>query len=112
MASCASCAGCCAHCATTCGVLGGASFGAVGSPFVGSFGGSGFFTFFHRHHASRNSGDNATPVDGDALIDPKHSGHRAAVMTVAHVDDDQHEETIQWLKDFLQQIDDGSAPQK
>jgi hypothetical protein len=51
-------------------------------------------------------------VDGDALVDPNHPGHREAIKTVSHVDDDQHEETIQWLKGLLHQIEHGSEPQK
>ena len=112
MAGCASCGGCCAPCATTCGVMGGASFGAMGTPFVGGFGGFGFFPFFGGRHVSQNNDDNATPVDGDALVDPNHPGHREAIKTVSHVDDDQHEETIQWLKGLLHQIEHGSEPQK
>src|SRR5665213_1079235 len=85
MAGCASCGGCCAHCATTCGVMGGASFGTMGSPFIGGFGSFGFFPFFGGHHASRRNDDNATPVDGDALVDPNHPGHREAIKTISHV---------------------------
>jgi hypothetical protein len=92
--------------------MAGASFGAMGSPFIGGFGGFGFFPFFRDHHASQSNDNNATPVNGDALIDPKHSGHREAIKTVSHVDDGQHEETIRWLKDLLHQLDDGSDPHK
>jgi|GEM_PF-1414850 len=112
MAGCASCGGCCAHCATTCGVVGGASFGAMGSPFIGGFGGFGFFPFFGGHHASQSNDDNATPVDGDALVDPNHPGHREAIKTISHVNDDKHEKITQWLKDELHQIEHGSDPQK
>lgn len=112
MAGCAPCGGCCAPCASTCGVMGGASFGAMGSPFAGGLGGFGFFPFFRAHHASQSNDDNATPVDGDALVDPNHPGHREAIKTVSHVDDAQHEETIQWLKDLLHQLGDGGEPQK
>ena len=112
MAGCASCGGCCAHCASTCGVMGGASFGAMGSPFIGRLGGFGFFPFFGGRHASQNNDDNATPVDGDALVDPNHPGHREAIKTISHVDDDKHEKITQWLKDELHQIEHGSDPQK
>jgi hypothetical protein len=112
MAGCASCGGCCAHCASTCGVMGGASFGAMGSPFVGGFGGFGFFPFFGGRHALQSNDDNATPVDGDALVDPNHPDHREAIKTVSHVDDDKHEKITQWLKDELHQIEHGSDPQK
>jgi hypothetical protein len=112
MAGCASCGGCCAHCATTCGVMGGASFGAMGSPFIGGFGGFGFFPFFGGHRASPGNDDDATQVDGDALVDPNHLGHREAIKTISHVDDDKHEKITQWLKDELQKIEHGSDPQK
>ena len=112
MAGCASCGGCCAHCATTCGVMGGASFGAMGSPFIGGFGGFGFFPFFGGHRASLSNDDNATPVDGDALVDSNHLGHREAIKTISHVDDEKHEKITQWLKDELHKIEHGSDPQK
>ena len=112
MAGCASCGGCCAHCATTCGVMGGASFGAMGSPFIGGFGGFGFFPFFGGHRASHSDDNNATPVDGDALVDPNHPGHRDAIKTISHVDDDKHEKITQWLKDELHRIEHGIDPQK
>ena len=112
MAACASCGGCCVHCAATCGVMGGASFGAMGSPFIGGFGGFGFFPFFGGHRASLSNDDNATPVDGDALVDPSHPGHREAIKTISHVDDDKHEKIIQWLKGELHKIEHGSDPQK
>jgi len=91
--------------------MGGASFGALGAPFVSGFGGFGFFPFFRGHHAARHNDENATQVDGDALVDPRHPGHREAIKTVSHVDDDQHEETVQWLQGFLHQIGDASESQ-
>ena len=112
MAGCASCGGCCAHCATTCGVMGGASFGVMGSPFIGGFGGFGFFPFFGGHRASLSNDDSATPVDGDALVDSNHLGHREAIKTISHVDDEKHEKITQWLKDELHKIEHGSDPQK
>ena len=112
MAGCASCGGCCAHCATTCGVMGGASFGAMGSPYVGGFAGFGFFPFFGGHHASQSNDDNATPVDGDALVDSNHPGHREAIKTISHVDDDTHDKITQWLKDELHQIEHRSDPKQ
>jgi hypothetical protein len=89
--------------------MGGASFGAMGSPFIGGF---GFFPFFGGHHSLQSKDDNATPVDGDALVDPNHPGHREAIKTISHVDDDKHEKITQWLKDELHQIEHGSDPQK
>ncbi len=112
MAGCASCGGCCVHCVTTCGVMGGASFGAMGSSSVGGFGGFGFYPFFGGRHASRSDEDSATPVDGDALVDPNHSGHREAITTISHVDDDKHEKITQWLKDELHRIEHRTEPQK
>ena len=115
MAGCASCGGCCAHCATSCGVVGGASFGAMGSPFIGGLGGLGgfgFFPFFGGHHASQSNDDNATPVDGDALVDSNHPGHREAIKTISHVDDDTHDKITQWLKDELHQIEHRSDPKQ
>jgi hypothetical protein len=112
MAGCAPCGGCCAHCATTCGVMGAASFGAMGSPYFGGFGGFGFFPFFGGHHASQSNDDNATPVDGDALVDFNHPNHREAIKTISHVDDDKHEKITQWLKDELHKTGHWSDPQK
>jgi hypothetical protein len=112
MAGCAHCGGCCAHCATACGVMGGASFGAMGAPFIGGFGGFGFFPFFGGHSALQSNDDNATPVDGDALVDPNHPGHREAIKTIAHVDDDKHEKITQWLKNELHQFEHGSDPKQ
>lgn len=112
MVGCASCGGCCAHCATTCGVMGGASFGAMGSPFIGGFRGLGFFPFFGGHHSLQSENEDATPVDGDALVDPNHSGHREAIKTISHVDDEKHEKITQWLKDELHKMEHGSDSQK
>jgi hypothetical protein len=101
MAGCASCGGCCANCASTCGVMGGAAFGALGG-----MGGSGF-SYFTSNHPLQNIDDNATPVDADALVEPNHSGHREAIKTISHVDDDKHEKITQWLKDELHKGDHG-----
>jgi hypothetical protein len=107
MAGCAACAGCCANCGTTCGFVGGASLTALGSPYIG---GSGFDYFLGGNHSIQDKDDNATPVDGDALVDPNHPGHREAVKTLSHVDDDKHEKISQWLKDKLTHIELGSEP--
>jgi hypothetical protein len=106
MAGCASCGGCCAQCASTCGVMGGASFSALGG-----IDGSGF-SYFTSNHPLQNIDDNATPVDGDALVDRDHPDHREAIKTISHVDDDKHEKIIQWLKDETHRIERGSDPQK
>jgi hypothetical protein len=103
MAGCASCGGCCASCATTCGVLGGAAAGALA-------GENGDYAYFTNNHPLQNIDGNATPVDGDALVDSTHPGHREAIKTISHVDDDKHRKITQWLKDELQQIELGSAP--
>jgi len=84
----------------------------MGSPFIGGFGGFGFFPFFGGHHSLQNKDDNATPVDGDALVDPSHPGHSEAIKTLSHVDHDKHEKITQWLKDELHQIEHGSDTQK
>jgi hypothetical protein len=86
--------------------MGGASIGALGG-----FGSSGF-SYFTSNHPLQNIDDNATPVDGDALVDPNHPGHREAIKTISHVDDDKHEKITQWLKAELHQIEHGSDPQK
>ena len=121
MAGCAHCGGCCAHCGATCGAFGGGSFGGFGggsfggfggAPFMGGMGNFGFFPFFGGHHASKRDDENATPVDGDALLDPNHPGHREAIATVAHVDDEKHEKMTQWIKDELHRIEHGSDPTK
>jgi hypothetical protein len=112
MAGCAHCGGCCAHCGTTCGLMGGAPIGGMGSPFIGGFGGFGFFSYFGGWHASKKKEDDSTPVDGDALVDPNHPGHREAIQTISHVDDEKHEKITAWLKDELHKLDHGSDPQK
>src|ERR1700689_5552117 len=108
MAGCAACAGCCANCGTTCGVVGGASFSAIGSPFVG--GSTGFDYFLGGNHSVQDQEDNATPVDGDALVDPHHPDHRDASKKISHVDDDKHEKITQWLKDKLTHVELGREP--
>jgi hypothetical protein len=87
----------------------------MGSPIMGGMGGLGnfgFFPFFGGHHTSKRDDDDATPVDGDALVDPNHPGHREAISTVAHVDDEKHEKIMQWLKDELHKVDHESDPKK
>jgi hypothetical protein len=106
MAGCASCGGCCAQCASTCGVMGGASLGGVRG-----FGESDF-SYFTSNHPLQNVDDNVASVDGDALVAPNHPGHREAIKTLSHVDDDKHKRIIQWLKDELHQAEDGSDSQK
>ncbi len=83
MAGCASCGGCCAHCASTCGVMGGASFGAMGSPLSGSLGGFGVLPFLSRCQSALDAGDNLSPADAEALFDLKHPGHRGAVTKIS-----------------------------
>jgi hypothetical protein len=107
MAACASCGGCCAHCETTCGAVGGGIFGAMGYPMMGGLGG---FDYFSNNHPLQNIDDNVTPVDSDALVDPNHPGHREAIKTISHVDDDTHKSITQRLKDELHRIELGSDP--
>jgi hypothetical protein len=85
--------------------VGGASFSALGSPL-----GFGGFAYFSSNHPLRSNDDNATPVDGDALVDPNHPGHREAIKTISHVDDDKHKKISQWLKDEFHQIELGKDP--
>jgi hypothetical protein len=82
----------------------------MSSFFVRGSGYSGIIPFLRRHHVSQ-SNDDATPVDGEALVDPNHPGHREAIKVVSHVDDDKHEETVLWLKGLLQEIGHESDPQ-
>jgi len=58
----------------------------------------------------QNVDDDATPVDVDALMDSNHPGHRAAIKTISHVDADKHRKITQSLKDEVEQIELGSAP--
>jgi hypothetical protein len=89
----------------TCGSLGGTSLGVIDSFSVKGSGYSGVIAALRRHYASRRNEETGTPVDGDALVDPNHPGHLEAVRTVSHVDDDKHEETVQWLQGLLEQIE-------
>jgi hypothetical protein len=86
--------------------MGGASFGALGG-----LSGSGF-SYFTSNHPLQNNDDNVTPVDGDALVDPNHPGHREAIKTISHVDDDKHKKITQWLKDELHRVEHGGDPQR
>jgi hypothetical protein len=86
--------------------MGGASFGALGG--IDSSG----FSYFTSNHPLQNIDDNVTPVDGDALVDPDHPGHREAIKTISHVDDDKHEKIAQWLKNEIHRIERGGGPPK
>jgi hypothetical protein len=79
--------------------MGGASFGALGG-----LSGSGF-SYFTNNHPVKNFNDDGTPVDGDALADPDHPGHRKAIKTISHVEGDKHEKITQWLKAELHQTE-------
>jgi len=111
MVACGHCGGCCVHCATTCGLVGGAPLGGMGTPFIGGFGSFGFFPYFGGWHVSKKRDDDSTPVDADALADPNHPGHREAIQTISHVDDEKHEKITAWLKDELHKHEHGSDPQ-
>jgi hypothetical protein len=104
MAGCGGCGGCCAHCGASCGSFGGGSFagaGAFGGAMVGMpFAGLGLFGF-HPFASSRNEtpdDDSENAVDTDALTDPSHPGHRDAIKTISHVDDEKHEKITSWVK--------------
>jgi hypothetical protein len=92
--------------------MGGGGFGGIGGAFGGGsatgFGASGlgmntlgFLPFFGRTHRKPDPEDDKTPVDCDALVDHDNPGHRAAVQTISHVDDEKHDKILQWLKDEL-----------
>lgn len=130
MAGCGACGGCCAHCGATCGACGGGSFGGFGGgsfgglgvgsfgafggvPFMGGMRSFGFSPFFGGHHASKHDDDDdATPVDADALVDPTHPGHREAIATISHVDDEKHEKITQWIKEELHRVEHGGEPKQ
>jgi hypothetical protein len=83
------------------------SLSGIGSPLFGTV---GTFSYFSNNHPLQNVDDNTTPVDGDALVDPDHPGHREAITTISHVDDGKHKKFAQWLKEELQKMELGSAP--
>jgi len=89
----------------TCGSLGGMSLGVIDSFSVKGSGYSGIIAVLRRHYASRRKKDRVSPVDGNALVDPNHPGHHEAIKSASHVDDDKHEETVQWLQGLLEQIE-------
>jgi hypothetical protein len=75
----------------------------VGMPFMGL----GLFGF-HPFSSSRNEtpdADSENAVDTDALIDPSHPGHRDAVKTISHVDDEKHGKITAWIKEELGKLD-------
>jgi hypothetical protein len=117
MAACGHCGACCAHCGASCGGVGGFSGGFIGPVlYGGSFG-------FHPFWSGQDSSDirdeempaerpkfdeepnhrpvaaNSVPVDCDALGDPSHPGHRAAIETISHVPVAHHESILQRLRD-------------
>jgi len=113
MPGCAHCGSCCAHCASSCASFSGMSAGHAGPLFGGGgFGAFGFFPFFMmgRSRSSQSADDQSTPVDGDALTDPDNPGHRDAIKTVSHVDDEKHDKFITWLHDEIYKLDHGSEP--
>ena len=66
--------------------------------------GLGFHPFSSRRHETpENDSDNA--VDVDALTDPGHSGHRDAVRTIAHVDDEKRQKIAAWIKAEVAKLD-------
>ncbi len=74
--------------------MGGAALGAWGES------GGSWYSYFTSNHPLQNAEDDTTPVDGDALVDPDHPGHREAIKSISH-DDDKHRKIAQWLKDEL-----------
>jgi hypothetical protein len=107
MAGCAACAGCCASCAASCGVFGGAALDTMG----GSTSSGSLDYFLGGPHSVQDQDDDATSVDGNALVDPNHPRHREAVKKISHVDAGTHEKIIQRFKDILHGNEHWSGPQ-
>jgi hypothetical protein len=74
---------------------------------LGAFSGFGFRPFFGGWNPAADENDTSTPVDGDALADPNHPGHRDAVATISHVDDDKHERILSWLHAEIHKLEHG-----
>lgn len=74
---------------------------------MGGLMGFGFLPFFGlgRTRPAATPDDDSTPVDGDALVDQNNPGHREAIQTISHVDDEKHENILQWLKDELHKLE-------
>lgn len=92
--------------------MGGGGFGAPmgggGSFFpMGGLAGFGFLPFFglRQRHPAATPDDGSTPVDSDALVDQNNPGHREAIQTISHVDDEKHENILQWIKDELHKLE-------
>jgi hypothetical protein len=117
MAACGHCGACCSHCAMTCVHMGGGSPTVIAPAFYGGgyfyepyIGGSLFHLHRHHHDAAQNAegaqdqskdGTTVTKVNCDALTDPEHPEHRAAVQAVSHVDEAQHHHLIERIKEEL-----------
>jgi hypothetical protein len=113
MVACGHCGGCCGHCGAICGRCSGASASGIGGAFGGGafFGGIGYLPYVGGvpffHHKKRDDTDDAPKVDCDALADPNHPGHREAVTTIAHVDDETHESILRRIKEELEKFESG-----
>jgi hypothetical protein len=83
--------------------MGGVSFGALGG-----LSGSGF-SYFASNHPLKNFNDDGSPMDGDALVDPNHPGHREAIKTISHVDGDTHNKFTGWLKGQIHKAEHGDS---
>jgi hypothetical protein len=66
-------------------------------------GGFGFHPFSSRRNETPDD-DAGNAVDTDALVDPSHPGHRDAVKTIAHVDDQKHEKITAWIKGEIHKL--------
>jgi hypothetical protein len=88
--------------------MGGASIGGMGGVYVGGLIGSGFAPFVRKRHMKSEQDDEPTPVNLDALANLNHPGHREAITTISHVDDDRHGQIIRWLRDELRKLVVGS----
>jgi hypothetical protein len=47
---------------------------------------------------------------GMRLVDPDNPGHRDAIKTVSHVDDDKHDKFIAWIHNEIHKLDHGNGP--
>lgn len=106
MAGCASCGGCCAPCGSTCGAIGGPAIGAYAES------GGSWYSYFSSNPPLLGGDDDTSPVDGDALVNPDHPGHREAIKSISHVDDEKHEKFLQWLREEFHRTEHGGEPQK
>ena len=105
MAGCLACRGCCAQCADTCGAIGG---GAIGTYEESD---ASWYSYFSTNPPLPSGDNGAALVERDALVDSNHPGHRGAIESISHVNNEQHQKILQWLRNGLHHRDDGGEPQ-